>query len=288
MNECEQTHPLLRGYLDDSLSARDRRLVARHLNLCASARKELDRLKGGGLKSPTTPAHPPSEPLDLKILRWMFKAGSARSKSTADSPKKNRPEKPPFDAASTKRRRPSSLRFILGIVLFFALLVLVAHLVENREGNSFVQNAQRWLNKNGITFLGTASSLEMVQDLTEFQHWAGNDAPIQIPEKQAPYQELISDPQLFQLYWRILEPGLEAPKLDLGKNAVVFVLLGTKTASGYAVRFKVMKDFTDRTVLAYDEVTPVPSNAPPILTRPWVLQVVPKPTQPPVLIQKIQ
>jgi len=289
MNECEQIHPLLRGYLDDSLSARERRLVARHLNLCASARKELDRLKGGGLKSPVTQANPPSEPWDLKVLRWMFKTKrTTSSKTVTEAAKKHSPVKQAPEAPSGGPRRSAPWKLILGIIVFFVVFGLITRFVENRDGNSFLQKAQNWLNKNGIHVFGTSSSLDLVQDLTEFPHWIGNDAPVYVPVKEVPYRDFIYDNDHLLAYWQVLQLGAAVPKIDFEKNALIVVFMGTKTTSGYAMKFKVAKNFSDKTVLAYDEITPVGSDASPILTRPWVLQVIPKPTQQPVLIQKIQ
>jgi hypothetical protein len=281
MNECEQTHPLLRGYLDDSLSARDRRMVARHLNLCASARKELDRLRSGPIKSPATPANPPSEPWDLRILRWMFKTNKpAQSKPSEVRVKKSKPVKAEAPPTAPASRRKSPMRPLIGILLFFGALVLLTHFVQNIGDNSIINGAKRWLSKKGFH---VAPSLDMVLDLSDMAHWGGNAAPVAIP-----YHELITDPDRFNIYWMILEPGIPQPNVDFSKHALAVVFMGAKTTSGYNVRFKVMKNFTDKTVLEYDEITPAPGEASAIWTRPWVIQMVPKPTQEPVVIQKIQ
>src|SRR6185503_16157868 len=89
MNECEQIHPLLRGYINETVSARDRRMVARHLNLCASARKELESLRMGTFRSADTPVERAVEPWDLKILRWLFNTPKpAASKAREARPRK--------------------------------------------------------------------------------------------------------------------------------------------------------------------------------------------------------
>src|SRR5258708_1208043 len=125
MNECEQIHPLLRGYVAGSLSARDRRLVARHLNLCAMARKELDRLRSGPVKAPETSVNPPSEPWDLKILRWLFKTPKPVSrKEIEETPKKSKLVKG-IERSSGRASSGSSWKPVLFIVLFFATLVLL-------------------------------------------------------------------------------------------------------------------------------------------------------------------
>lgn len=282
MNECEQIHPLLRGYLEDKLSARDRRMVARHLNLCTLARKELDRLRSGGPKTPAVSAAPPSEPWDLKILRWLFKTPRPSPQKEADAQaKKNRPAKQAVPPGS-EPKKSSAWKFIMAVLLFFVALAFLTHFVQNAGENSLVKDVKRWLSRNHI--LGVSSSLDLVLDLTDQPHWSGNAAPVAFP-----YNELVSDPARFRVYWMLLQPGVEQPDVDFTKNTVAVLFMGQKTTAGYTDRFKRMESYTDKTVLWYDEGTPLGGEAASaMVTRPWVLQVVPKPTQDPVLIQKIQ
>ncbi|HJT24126.1 MAG TPA: hypothetical protein VJ873_06085, partial [bacterium] len=131
MNECEQLHPLLRGYLEDRLTARERRVVARHLNLCASARKELDQLRSGGIKAPIVSANPPSEPWDLKILRWLFKPPKAPArKETEPAPKRAKASKPPV-LQTPEPPKSFPFKAILGILLLFVALVFLTHFIQN-------------------------------------------------------------------------------------------------------------------------------------------------------------
>lgn len=282
MNECEQLHPLLRGYLEDRLTARERRVVARHLNLCASARKELDQLRSGGIKAPVVSANPPSEPWDLKILRWLFKTPKSPSRKEAEqTPKKAKPSKlqvlqPP--------EPPKSFPFkaILGVLLLFVALVFLTHFVQNAGENPLVKDIKRWLSKNHV--MGVTPSLDLVLDLTNQPNWSGAAAPV-----AAPYQEVIDNSERFKVYWALLEPGLEPPNVDFTKESLAVVFLGLKSGGGNEVRFKRMENYADKTILWYDEAastgTQVASSA---LSSPWVLQMVPKPAQTPVLIQKIQ
>lgn len=281
MNECEQIHPLLRGYLNESLSARDRRLVARHLNLCASARRELERLRSGPVKAPETPSHSPAEPWDLKILRWLFKTSRAPSRKE-DTERKPKPAKPALERAG-KAPQPSSLKPILGVVFFFLALAFLTHFIQNAGENSAVRGAKRWLSSKGFRLFGITPSLELVLDLTNLAHWTGNAAPV-----AAPYHELITDPDRFRVYWALLQPGADLPAVDFTKNDLVAVFLGPQPTAGYAVRFKRMENYSDKTLFWYDEVTPAGNEAAAGTTRPWVLQLVPKPSQSPVSILKIQ
>ena len=214
MNECEQLHPLLRGYLGDTLSARDRRMVARHLNLCASARKELDKLRGGNIKSPVLSANPPKESWDFKGLRWLFKKtpkDPSKAQETPGSKKSKTSKEPPgvvpapnASAAvlpKLKRPRSSALIPILGVLFLFVGLVFLTHFIQNAGQNSLVKGTQRWLTQHGITALGTPS-LDMVLDLTNQPQWGGARAPV-----AKPFQDIITDPDHYKVFWRILEPG---------------------------------------------------------------------------------
>src|SRR5579863_2290074 len=131
MNECEQIHPLLRGYLGETLSARERRLVARHLNLCASARKELDRLRSGPVKAPLNPIEPPTEPWDLKILRWMYKTPKPAPRQAEQDTKKAKAGKSPLPATPESSSSSSSFMSILKVILFFGVLILLTHFIQN-------------------------------------------------------------------------------------------------------------------------------------------------------------
>ncbi len=284
MNECEQTHPMLRGYLEDSLSARDRRVVARHLNLCASARKELDRLRSGPMKSPVSPSNQPSEPWDLKVLSWIFKTKKPLSSPKAEeAPKKPKaaPKSAPTQAASAPGKKSSALKPLLGIFVFFLALVFLTHFVQNASENSTVKGIKRWLSKNGA--LGVTPSLDLVLDLTNLPHWSGKNAPF-----AGAYQGFVTDEDRFRVYWGILQANAPEPIIDFNKNALAVVFVGPKATAGNVVRFKVMKNYSDKTLLEYDEVAPPPSETATAINNSWIIQVVPKPAQTPVVIQKIQ
>ncbi len=280
MNECEQLHPLLRGYLDDRLTARERRMVARHLNLCASARKELDQLRSGGPKPPVVSANPPSESWDLKILRWLFKTPkSSASKEAEAASKKSKQAKPPV-ARTPESPKSFPFKAILGICLLFVALAFLTHFIQNAGENSLVKGVKRWLSKNHV--LGVTPSLDLVLDLTNLPHWSGSAAPVAFP-----CQELVTDPERFRVYWAILQPGVEPPPLDFTKNNLAVVFLGPRSGGGNSANFKRMENYADKTILWYDEAMGIQAT-PTAFANPWVLQVVPKPTQQSVLIQKIQ
>ena len=275
MNECDQIHPLLRGYLQETISASQRRVVARHLNLCASARKEIEKLRQGPVKFLPPPVETANEPWDIKILNWLFKTQkpvSLKAKEPATNKKIDKTRSP---------RRTSALKPILGVVVFFVALAFLTHFVQNAGENPVIKNTKRWISQKGWHLFGINSSLELVLDLSNLPHWSGDNAPVAFP-----YQEMIGDMDHFKIYWQLLQPGAALPKIDFDENSVVVVFLGPKTIAGNTVHFKRAENYTDRTILWYDEVNP--ANGEVASARPWVLQQVPKPSQQPVLIQPIQ
>jgi hypothetical protein len=176
MNECEQIHPLLRGYLGETLSARERRLVARHLNLCASARKELDRLRSGPVKAPLNPIEPPTEPWDLKILRWMYKTPKPASRQAEPESKKTKAGKSP-GATTPGTSSSSSFHPFIFILLILGGVMLLTHYYQNAGENSALKGVKRWLSKNGYHIFGVTSSLELVLDLTNMSNWEAMRPP---------------------------------------------------------------------------------------------------------------
>jgi hypothetical protein len=271
MNECDQIHPLLRGYLQETISAGQRRIVARHLNLCAASRKEMEKLRQGSANFSLPPAESPKEPWDIKILNWLFKT----PKPVSAAPQKISAHKK-NDKLQTQQNS-SSLKPILAVLALFVVLVFLTHFIQNAGENSLVKNTKRWLSQK----FGIDPSLELVLDLSTLPHWSGDYAPVAFP-----YQEMISDADHFKIYWQLLQPGVVMPKIDFSENAIVVVFLGPKTITGDTVRFKRAENYTDRTVFWYDEVNQTSREV--VSVRPWVLQQVPKPSQQPVLIQLIQ
>jgi hypothetical protein len=271
MNECDQIHPLLRGYLQETISASQRRIVARHLNLCAASRKEMEKLRQGPAKVSITPMESSREPWDIKILNWVFKTPKPASSNPKNSSINKRNDKP------LTQQKPSSLKPILGVVAFFVVLAFLTHFVQNAGENTLIKSAKKWISQK----FGINPSLELVLDLSTLPSWSGDYAPVAFP-----YQEMISDGDHFRIYWQLLQPGTAMPKIDFSENSVVVVFLGPKTIAGDTVRFKRAENYTDRTILWYDEVNQTGGEL--ASTRPWVLQQVPKPSQQPVLIQPIQ
>ena len=199
MNECDQIHPLLRGYLQETISASQRRIVARHLNLCAASRKELEKLRQGSPKV-IAPFLAPKEPWDIRVLRWLFqvpKPLAPKSKESSSAKK------------TTSEKKAFPWKPLLGVVVFFVALVFLTHFVQNAGENPWVKNSKKWISQKGWHLFGINPALELVLDLSNLPHWSGDFAPVAFP-----YQEMISDADHFKVYWQLLQPGQTLPKVD--------------------------------------------------------------------------
>ena len=298
MNECEQLHPHLRGYLDDKLTARDRRMVARHLNLCANARKELDRLRQG-VKLPAVLDRPIDVPWDQKILNWIYRSKPKEPKpSTPATPASPKPSKRRGESSATPSgsseataenppslaaKKPSLLRSpLLWLAVLFLGLFLLTHLVQNAGQYRTIRNIQRWMARHGVPMFGSRSTLDLVLDVTG-PHWEGDSAPVAFE-----YGDIIRDQEHFQVYWSLLQPDVALPPVDFTKNFLVLRFLGQKQSPGYAVWFKRLENYSDKTVVYYEESGPSAGTTVTGENRPWALQLITKPPQEPLLQQKIQ
>jgi hypothetical protein len=114
-------------------------------------------------------------------------------------------------------------------------------------------------------------------------HWEGDNAPVAFE-----YSDIIRDQEHFQVYWMLLKPDVDMPLMDFSKNYLALRVLGQKPKPGYGVKFKRVEDYSDKTVVYYDEWSPSAAATLTGETRPWTLQVIPKPPQEPLLLQKIQ
>jgi hypothetical protein len=281
MNECEQIHPLLWGYLQDRLSAKDRRLVARHLNLCASARKDLEGLMRGPKKqAPPLLDKPIPETWDFKILNWMFKTSSKPRPIKTVSVEKKSSRAVKLDISNERPdSTPSPLKYILGIFLFFVGLVLLTHFIQNPgDWKTFYS----WTHRLGIGREKESPISNMVLDFRNFPHWEGTNAPV--AKEQG---DVILDSDHLDIYWNFLEPSVAEPKVDFNQSALVLFFAGEKPTVGYSVNLRRMETKPDSTVIWYEEIAPKSTlftndN----VTRPWVLQLIPKPPKP-VVFKKI-
>jgi len=281
MNECEQLHPLLRGYIDNKLSGRERRLVARHLNLCASARKELDRHRSG-VKPSAIVDDSMSVPWDQRLLNWMFRAPIDKKSSPPPVPKKSRGSKTQ-DLNIVPAKSRSSKHYIVWIALFFIATILVTHLVQNGAKYQVVKDTQRWLSKKGFHILGATPTLDMVLDITNLPHWEGTDAPVAFS-----YGDVIQDAMRFRIYWMFLQSKMPLPPVDFTKDELVIQFLGQKNSGEFQAKFKRLETYSDRSVVLYDETFSSENRGKPLTgNRPWTIQLIPKPTSDPVVIQKI-
>jgi len=279
MSECDQIHPLLASYLQDKLSTKDRRLVARHLNICASARKDLGFLMRAPKKQIPPVSKPVSEPLDFKILNWLFKTPKAYASKTIGMAKRS----VKWIKADSKDENLSStaspIKAIGGLFLFFLALVFLTHFIQNPISR---KTLHAWLRLLTLHTEKESPISDMILDFRSLPRWQGASAPV-VKEQS----DVISDSDHLDVYWSILKPPADEPRIDFNQNALVLFLGGMKPTIGYSISLKRMETKPESTIIWYEEAGPpsaLPVNG--ALNSPWVLQVIPKPPKP-VVFKKI-
>jgi hypothetical protein len=109
--------------------------------------------------------------------------------------------------------------------------------------------------------------------------WSGTNGPAEVENSQ-----LITDAPQFEAVWRTLRPSEPVPAVDFTTQVVLFIQAGQKPTGGYGVQVKRIEETTDQVIVHYWISPPAP-NPPAPPSRPWTLQVIPKPSKP-VVFQK--
>jgi hypothetical protein len=93
--------------------------------------------------------------------------------------------------------------------------------------------------------------------------------------------ELITDGDSFQKYWQVSHPGENAPVVDFTTQAVVVLMAGVKPTAGYSIHVSRLEEKSDQLVIHYKVESPAPDAVTAqIITHPWAMQVIPKPSKP--------
>jgi hypothetical protein len=97
---------------------------------------------------------------------------------------------------------------------------------------------------------------------------------------------LVTDTNTFAVYWQVFRPQETPPAVDFTRQAVIVLLAGQKPTAGYSIHVSQLEDKPDQFVIHYRVENP-PSGAitAQILTSPWFMQIIPKPSKP-VVFQK--
>ncbi|HJT25491.1 MAG TPA: protease complex subunit PrcB family protein, partial [bacterium] len=111
---------------------------------------------------------------------------------------------------------------------------------------------------------------------TPISSWSGSFNPA-----SSETQELITDAASFDKYWQTFQPGKTPPTVDFTTQAVVVLMDQERPTVGYSIHVSDLEDKTDQLVIHYKVEAPAPGsiNAQ-VLTRPWALQIIPKPAKP--------
>ncbi len=92
---------------------------------------------------------------------------------------------------------------------------------------------------------------------------------------------LITDSKTLQETWKFLRPEEPAPKLDFDNQAIVFLQAGEEPTGGYSVNMTSLDQGEDQWVVHWKVEGPADdSTVSETVTRPWTLQVIPKPDKP--------
>lgn len=128
---------------------------------------------------------------------------------------------------------------------------------------------------------GAPAAVPAAPSPTPVTSWSGSFNPA-----SSATQELVTDDATFQKYWRIFRPGQAPPTIDFTTQAVVVLMDEERPTAGYSIHITGFEDKPDQLVVHYQVEAPATGsfNAQ-VLTRPWALQIIPKPTKP-VVFQK--
>jgi hypothetical protein len=115
-----------------------------------------------------------------------------------------------------------------------------------------------------------------IKAFSAVQTWTGNQGP-----SATESQELVESPDAFEKYWQNLEGEKTPPAVDFATQAVVVLMAGEKPTAGYSIRVTRLEETPDQVIVHYAVIAP-PTDAvlAQIITRPWSMQVVPKPSKP--------
>lgn len=105
--------------------------------------------------------------------------------------------------------------------------------------------------------------------------WSGDNSPSTLAS-----QTLLTDADAFKTVWTGLRPSEALPDVDFSQQAVVLLLEGDHPCCGASVHVTRLKENNNQLIIHYQttESGPTPTNLSP--TRPWSMQVIPKPLKP--------
>jgi hypothetical protein len=111
--------------------------------------------------------------------------------------------------------------------------------------------------------------------------WGGNRGPY-----GQPHAEVIRDPVSFMAYWQLMMPGEPVPQVDFRRSSVAVLFLGTRPTAGYSVRFEGIRTGEAVTLLWREEAPAPDAMTAQVLTRPWAMRVIPRPSKPVLFLKQ--
>jgi hypothetical protein len=139
----------------------------------------------------------------------------------------------------------------------------------NAEGVASSNEAERSLN-----------TLKLTKEFSAL-YWKGDNGPTE------PREALLTDAASFSEVWRSLRPGQKEPAVDLEKDTMLYLAAGPRPTGGYQVVVLGLQEGTEKLVVRYKVQAPTPGTlVTQVVTHPWALQAIPKPTQPIIFVQE--
>lgn len=106
-------------------------------------------------------------------------------------------------------------------------------------------------------------------------NWSGDNSPSTLAS-----QTLLTDADTFKTVWTGLRPSEALPEVDFSQQAVVLLLEGDHPCCGVSVRVTRLQETSDQIIVHYQTSEPSSTPTNPGPTRPWSMQVIPKPVKP--------
>jgi hypothetical protein len=123
----------------------------------------------------------------------------------------------------------------------------------------------------------SAPAPEAERDSAAVSTWSGT----QDTHATIAQQSLLTDETSFDNAWRLLEPGKPVPTVDFATQAVVFLEAGLEPTAGYEIHVLQLEDKSDHLVIHWGNTHPSAESLPAqMVTYPWLLQVIDKPSKP--------
>lgn len=148
------------------------------------------------------------------------------------------------------------------------------------SGNTTLSQPENRENAQGapaaVPAVSSQSELPPAPTETPVSSWAGSVNP-----SSSELQQLVTDENTFQMYWHSFEPDKPLPTVDFSTQAVVVLMDQERPTAGYSIQISGLEEQPSQLVIHYKVDAPPAGNVnAQVLTRPWTIQLISKPSKP--------